>query len=100
MGISLDLETSIALACAASLSLIFCLVAYALSEGASGRRFKRRIAAIRDRAKGVVSAQAVAARSLTRQQSAMPKIARLAPRWMPPPPMLVPPLAPTARRTT
>jgi tight adherence protein B len=98
MGISLDLETSIALACAASLSFIFCLIVYALSEGARGRHFKRRIAGIRDRAKGVVSVQAVATRSLTRQQSAMPKIDRIARRWMPRRDMLVHRLARTGRR--
>ncbi len=59
MGIPLDLETSIALACAASLALILCLVVYAVSEGASGRRFKRRLAGVRDRAQGVVSVEAV-----------------------------------------
>jgi len=32
MGVSLDLETSIALACAACIALILCLVFYALSE--------------------------------------------------------------------
>ena len=83
MGISLDLETSIALAFAASLSLILCLVAYALSEGASGRRFKRRLAGIRDRAQGVASVEAVATRSLARQQSATPNIDRIARRWLP-----------------
>jgi tight adherence protein B len=83
MGISLDLETSIALAFAASLSLILCLVAYALSEGASGRRFKRRLAGIRDRAQGIASVEAVATRSLARQQSATPNIDRLARRWLP-----------------
>jgi tight adherence protein B len=83
MGISLDLETSIALAFAASLLLILCLVAYALSEGASGRRFKRRLAGIRDRAQGVASVEAVATRSLARQQSATPKIDRIARQWLP-----------------
>src|ERR1700738_4409750 len=83
MGISLDLETSIALAFAASLSLILCLVAYALSEGASGRRFKRRLAGIRDRAQGVASVEAVATRSLARQQSTTPKIDRIARQWLP-----------------
>jgi tight adherence protein B len=98
MGISLDLETSIALACAASLSLILCLVAYALSEGASGRRFKRRLAGIRDRAQGVVSVEAVLTRPLARRQSATPKIDRIARRWLPRRDMLAHRLARTGRR--
>jgi thiosulfate reductase cytochrome b subunit len=63
MAIPLDLETSIALACAASLALILCLVIYAVSEGASGRRLKRRLAGVRDRAQGVVSVEAAVTRS-------------------------------------
>ena len=98
MGIPLDLETSIALACGASLSLIFYLVAYALSEGAGGRRFKRRLAGIRDRAQGVVSVEAVAARSLARQQSATPRIDRIARQWLPRRDMLAHRLARTGRR--
>src|SRR5690348_6655954 len=98
MGISLDLETSIALACAASLTLILCLVAYALSEGASGRRFKRRLAGIRDRARGVDSVEAVVTRSLARQQSATPRIDRIARQWLPRRDMLAHRLARTGRR--
>src|SRR5271155_3236416 len=98
MGIPLDPETSIALACAASLALIFCIVAYALSEGARGRRFKRRLAGIRDRARGVASVQAVATRSLTRQQSATPTIDRIARQWLPRRDMLAHRLASTGRR--
>jgi tight adherence protein B len=63
--------------------LILCLVAYAISEGASGRRFKRRLAGIRDRAQGVASVEAVATRSLAWQQSATPNIDRIARRWLP-----------------
>jgi tight adherence protein B len=98
MGIPLDPETLIALACGASLALILCLVAYALSAGASGRRFKRRLAGIRDRARGVVSVQAVATRSLARQQSATPTIDRIARQWMPRRDMLAHRLARTGRR--
>jgi tight adherence protein B len=83
MGRSLDLETLIALACAACVAFILFLVAYAVSEGASGRRFRRRLAGVRDRAQGVVSVETVAARSLARQQSATPKIDRIARRWLP-----------------
>ena len=83
MAMAFDQETLIALACAASIALIFCLVAYAVSEGASGRRFKRRLAGIRDRAQGVVSVEAVVTRSLARQQSATPRIDRIARQWLP-----------------
>src|SRR5690348_5134092 len=83
MGLPFDLETSIAIACAACVALILFLAAYALSEGASGRRFKRRLAGVRDRAQGVASVETVAARSLARQQSATPKIDRIARQWLP-----------------
>lgn len=83
MGKSLDLETLIALACAACVGSILFLVGYLLSEGASGRRFRKRLAGIRDRAQGVVSVDAAATRSLARQQSATPRIDRIARRWVP-----------------
>jgi tight adherence protein B len=83
MPTPLDLETLIALACAACVALILCLVAYAVSEGGGGRRVKRRLAGVRDRARGVVSVEAVATRSLARQQSATPKIDRIARQWLP-----------------
>jgi tight adherence protein B len=83
MGLPFDLETSIAIACATCVALILFLAAYALSEGASGRRFRRRLAGVRDRAQGVVSVEMVAARSLARQQSATPKIDRIARQWLP-----------------
>src|SRR5260370_241851 len=98
MGIPVDLETSIALACAASLALILCLVVYAVSDGASGRRFKRRLARVRDRAKGVVSVEAALTRSLARQQSATPRIDRIARQWLPRRDMLAHRLARTGRR--
>jgi tight adherence protein B len=98
MAIPFDLETSIALACAASLALILCLVVYAVSEGANGRRFKRRLAGVRDRAQGVVSAEAAVTRSLARQQSATPRIDRIARQWLPRRDMLAHRLARTGRR--
>src|SRR6201997_3685408 len=98
MAIPFDLETSIALACAASLALILCLVIYAVSEGASGRRFKRRLAGVRDRARGVVSIEAAVTRSLARQQSATPRIDRIARQWLPRREMLAHRLARTGRR--
>src|SRR5260370_24712811 len=100
MGIPVDLETSIALACAASLALILCLVVYAVSDGASGLRFKRRLARVRDRAKGVVSVEAALTRSLARQQSATPRIDRIPRPWLPRHDMLSHRLARTGRRIT
>jgi tight adherence protein B len=82
MGISLDFETWVTVVSAIGVALVFCLVAFALSGGANSRRFKRRLNSVRDRAQGVPSAEAVAARSLARQQSATPKIDRIARRWL------------------
>ena len=97
MRLPFDLETSIAIAFAACVGLILFVVAYALSEGASGRRFRRRLAGVRDRAQGVVSVETVAARSLSRQQSATPKFDRIARRWLPRRDVLVHRLARTGR---
>src|SRR5215472_17042163 len=97
MGRSLDLETLIALACAACVAFILFLVAHTVSEGTSGRRFRRRLAGVRDRAQGVVSVETVAARSLARQQSATPKIDRIARQWLPRRDVLVHRLARTGR---
>ena len=74
-----------------------CLVAYALSEGAGGRRFKRRLAAVRDRAQGSSRPTTAATRSLARQQSATPKIDRIARQWLPRRDMLAARLARTGR---
>jgi Flp pilus assembly protein TadB len=83
MGNSLNLETMIALGCAVVLGLVFCIAAFALSESANGRRLKRRLAAMRDRAQGKPLPDSSVTRSLTRQQSATPKIDRMARRWLP-----------------
>src|SRR5437016_11600681 len=93
----LDLETAIVLACGACVALILCLGAYAMSEGAAGRRFRRRLAGVRDRAQGVVSVEAVATRLLARQQSATPKIDRIARQWLPRRDVLAQRLARTGR---
>jgi tight adherence protein B len=97
MGISLDFETWVTVVSAIGVALVFCLVAFALSGGANSRRFKRRLNSVRDRAQGVPSAEAVAARSLARQQSATPKIDRIARRWLPRRDVLVARLARTGR---
>jgi tight adherence protein B len=97
MGVLLDFETSIAVACAIGVALTFCLAVYAVGEGASSRRFKRRLSAVRDRAQGVASADAIATRSLARQQSATPKIDRIARQWLPRRDILAARLARTGR---
>src|SRR6266404_6961860 len=83
MGFGLDLETSIAIVSAIGVALTFCLAAFALSGAFGGRRLKRRLVSVRARAQGIPSPDAVAARSLSRQQSATPKIDRIARRWLP-----------------
>lgn len=97
MGFSLDLETSVAIACAFGVAMTLCLAGYAVAEGARSRRFKRRFAAVRDRARGVVPAETLAARSIARQQSATPKIDRIARRWLPQRDILAARLARTGR---
>jgi tight adherence protein B len=98
MGVSVDLETSIAVVCAVAVALTFCAAAFALNDGFSGRRVKRRLAAVRDRAQGLPSAGQAAARSLTRQQSATPKIDRIARQWLPRREVLAARLARTGRK--
>jgi tight adherence protein B len=83
MGVSLDFETSVAVVCAIGVAATFWLTAFALSEVFGGRRHRRRLATVRDRAKGIPLANAVETRSLARPQSATPKIDRLARRWLP-----------------
>jgi len=83
MNIPIDLETGIVLAFGACVALILCITVYAVSEAAAGRRFRRRLAGVRDRAQGIVSVEAAATRSLARQQSATPNIDRIARQWLP-----------------
>jgi tight adherence protein B len=97
VGISLDLATLVAAACAVCVALIFCAAAFALSEATGGRRFKRRLAAVRDRAQGVPSADHIATRSLARARSATPKIDRIARQWLPRRDVLAARLARTGR---
>lgn len=97
MRLLLDLETTIAIACAIVVALSFCLAALALSRCLGSRRWKRRLASVRDRAQGFPSAQAAATRSLARQQSATPKIDRIARRWLPRRDLLAARLARTGR---
>src|SRR5438034_2720069 len=83
MGIELDPDTLIVVVCAIGAGLMFGLVALILSGSTASRRHKRRLNSVQDRAQGVPSADPAAARSLSRQQSATPKIDRLARNWLP-----------------
>jgi tight adherence protein B len=83
MGFALDLETSVAIVAAIGVALTFWLMAFALGDIFGGRRLKRRLVTVRARAQGLPSPDAVAARSLSRRQSATPKIDRFARRWLP-----------------
>ena len=77
MNLPLDLETAIAIGCAIGVVLVFCLAALTVGEVFGGRRFKRRLAAVRDRAQGNPLTDPVAIRSLARQQSATPRMDRM-----------------------
>ena len=83
MGVSLDLETAIAITCALGVALVFWFAASTLAGVFGDRRIKRRLAAVQDRAQGKPLTDAVATRSLARQQSATPRIDRIARRWLP-----------------
>ena len=83
MNLPLDLETAIAIGCAIGGVLVFCLAASTVGEVFGARRFKRRLAAVRDRAQGNPLTDPVAIRSLARQQSATPRMDRIARRWLP-----------------
>jgi tight adherence protein B len=51
--------------------------------GGGGRRYKRRLQFVGERAKGIATPEAAATRSLARRQSATPNIDRIARRWLP-----------------
>jgi tight adherence protein B len=97
VGVSFDPETLIAALCAIGVAFVFMLTAVVLGDGMGGRRLKRRLAGVRDRAQGIPVANAVAAQSLSRQQSATPKIDRIARRWLPRRDLLAARLARTGR---
>jgi len=97
MGLPLNLETAIVVACGVCVAFILCLIAYVMSEGGASRRLRRRLAGVRDRAQGIVSVESIASRSLARQQSATPKIDRIARQWLPRRDVLAQRLARTGR---
>ncbi len=96
MGLGLDPATSIAIICAIGVALTFGLIAFALGDSASGRRFNRRINSMRDRAQGILPVEEAATRSLSRQQSKS-AIDRLARTWLPRRDLLAARLARTGR---
>jgi tight adherence protein B len=99
MGVVLDMQTLVAASCALAVAVTFCLTAVVLSDGWGGRRFKRRLASVRDRAQGLPSADAVGTRSLSRQRNAT-KIDRIARQWLPRRDVLLARLARTGRAVT
>lgn len=99
MGVVLDMQTLVAASCALAVAVTFCLSAVVLSDGWGGRRFKRRLESVRDRAQGLPSAGAVATRSLSRQRNAT-KIDRIARQWLPRRDVLLARLARTGRAIT
>jgi tight adherence protein B len=83
MDISFNLETWLIICCALGAGFVFFLTATALSAGLGGRRLRRRLSAVRERAHGLPSAAAATAeRSLSRQQN-LTTIDRIAGQWLP-----------------
>jgi tight adherence protein B len=99
MALGLDPLTSITIICAVGAALTFGLIAVALSDSATGRRFNRRLAMMRDRAQGILPAEEAATRSLSRQQSRS-RIDRFARTWLPRRDLLAARLARTGRAIT
>ena len=80
--ISFDLETWLIICTAIGAGFVFYLAATVLSDGLGGRRLRRRLNAVRDRAQGLPVPTAVGERSLSRQRNAT-MIDRIARRWLP-----------------
>jgi tight adherence protein B len=96
MGLGLDPETSITIVCALCVAITFVLVVLGLNSSTAGRRYRRRLNSMQDRARGVPSADPIAARSLSRQQS-VTTIDRIARNWLPRRDILTARLARTGR---
>jgi tight adherence protein B len=99
MGFALDQADGLALLSAFAAALSFLALAVAIGGGAAYRRYKRRLSAVRDRARGIPAA-AAAAQTLARMQSATPKMDRVARRWLPRRHLLASRLARTGRSIT
>ena len=95
---ALDPADGLAIVSAIAAALTFLLLSVVVGGGAAYRRHKRRLNAVRDRARGVPVA--AAAQSLARAQSATPKIDRVARRWLPRRQVLAARLARTGRTIT
>ncbi len=94
-----DIVDWLAALCAIAAATIFGLIAAAIGSAAR-RRYRRRLGAVRDRARGIPVAAGAAPRSLARLQSATPKIDRVARRWLPRRDVLAARLARTGRTIT
>lgn len=68
---------------AAAAVLVFALAAVAVGRDATRRRCRRRLEAVRDRAKGIPAGEAVPAAPLARAASTTPGLDRVARRWLP-----------------
>ena len=79
---SIDPATLIALTLGLLIALGFTLVASAFSAPAA-RRYKRRLREVTARKRGVTAVNAVTAKSLSRRESATPKMDLFARRWLP-----------------
>ncbi len=98
MLVGFDTVDWLAALCAIVAAASFGLIVAAV-DNAAQRRYRRRLAALLSRAKGVPVA-AAAAQSLARVQSATPKIDRVARRWLPRRELLAARLARTGRAIT
>jgi tight adherence protein B len=98
MVFALDQADGLTILCALAAALSFLMIALAIGGGGAYRRYKRRLNAVRDRARGVPAP--AAAQSLARMQSATPKIDRVARRWLPRRDQLASRLARTGRSIT
>lgn len=98
MVFALDQADGLTILCALAAALSFLIIALAIGGGRAYRRYKRRLNAVSDRARGVPAP--AAAQSLARMQSATPKIDRVARRWLPRRDLPVTRLARTGRSIT
>jgi tight adherence protein B len=78
-----DPTTLFALFIGVDVAFAFGVVAVVFVAGGGARRYRRRLEFVGERAKGIVTPEIAATRSLARRQSATPKIDRIARRWLP-----------------
>lgn len=84
MFAGMDPTTSIALICGIGTALTFAVLGLALAGVPEGRRYMKRLGAMRERAKGPTAVPGAAqAKSLARRESATPRIDRIFRRWVP-----------------